>query len=82
LLRSGETVAYQSFLAFTVQRKKGDEVAARKWAAGIYKGVFGQWPSRAYDELPPAALSLDVERFCRNEMARFSKKRPTNAAAA
>ena len=75
-------VAYQSFLAFTVQRKKGDEVAARKWAAGIYKGVFGQWPSRSYDELPPAALSLDVERFCRNEMARYSKSAGGRARAA
>ncbi|MPZ34873.1 MAG: DEAD/DEAH box helicase [Rhodospirillales bacterium] len=76
--------AYLSFLAFTTQRKKGDVEAGRRWAAGLFKGVYGHWPSRSYDDLPhnPALMTLEVERFCRNEMARYSKKRPANAAAA
>jgi DNA repair protein RadD len=75
--------AYQSFLAFTTQRKKGDVEAGRRWAAGLFKGVYGHWPSRSYDDLPhnPDLLTLDVERFCRNEMARYSKSRGTRAAA-
>lgn len=72
--------AYQSFLAFTTQRKRGDVEAGRRWAAGLYKGVYGQWPSRSYDGLPPGVLSLDVERFCRREMARYSKSRTAHAA--
>lgn len=77
------TVAYQSFLAFATQRKRGDDVAGRRWAAGLFKGVYGRWPPRSYDELPhdPALLTLDVERFCRNEMARYSKPRSARAAA-
>lgn len=74
------TAAYQSFLAFTSHRKRGDVDAGRPWAAGIYKGVFGHWPPRNYDDLPPGPLSLDVERFCRKEMARYSKSRAANAA--
>jgi DNA repair protein RadD len=72
-----QAVAYQSFLAFTTHRKKGDEAAGRRWAAGLYKGVYGRWPSRSFDGLPhnPDLLTLDVERFCRNEMARYSKSR-------
>ena len=65
--------AYLSFLAFTTHRKKGDVEAGRRWAAGLFKGVYGHWPSRSFDELPnnPALLTLDVERFCRTEMARY-----------
>jgi DNA repair protein RadD len=81
ILRS-RVEAYQSFLAFTTYRKKGDVTAGRRWAAGMYRGVFGQWPARSFDDLPhnPGLLTLDVERFCRNEMARYSKSRPAHAA--
>jgi DNA repair protein RadD len=72
-----QAVAYQAFLAFTTHRKKGDEAAGRRWAAGLFKGIYGRWPSRSYDALPhnPDLLTLDVERFCRNEMARYAKSR-------
>lgn len=73
--------AFRSFVGWATQRKRGDEEAGRRWAAGIYKGVFGRWPPRTYDALPAAASSLEVEQFCRREMARFSKSRSTNAAA-
>lgn len=73
-------VAYQSFLAFTTQRKRGDVEAGRRWAAGLYKGVYGHWPPRSFDELLPGVLSIDVERFCRKEMARYSKSRAPHAA--
>lgn len=74
--------AYRSFLSFTAHRKRGDVAAGRKWAAGLFKGVYGRWPSRSYDgfSYDPALLTLDVERFCRNEMARYSKTRTADAA--
>ncbi len=74
-------VAYQAFLAFTTQRKRGDVDAGRRWAAGLFKGVYGHWPSRSFDDLPysPELLTLDVERFCRTEMARYSKSRGASA---
>ena len=72
-----QAVAYQVFLAFTTHRKKGDEAAGRRWAAGLFKGIYGRWPSRSCEALPrnPDLLTLDVERFCRNEMARYAKSR-------
>lgn len=79
-----QELAYRSFLAFTTHRKKGDVAAGRRWAAGLFKGVYGRWPSRLYDGIAvsPELLTLDVERFCRNEMARYSKGRASHAAAA
>ncbi|GEP60555.1 helicase [Reyranella soli] len=73
-------LAYRAFLAFTTHRKRGDEAGARRWAAGIYRGVYGNWPSRSYDGLPhePALLTPDVERFCKRQMARYAGRR--NAA--
>jgi superfamily II DNA or RNA helicase len=75
-------VAYQSFLAFTTHRKRGDEIEGRKWAAGLFKGVYGHWPPRAFNALPhvPEMMTFDVESFCRKEMARYSKSRTANAA--
>jgi DNA repair protein RadD len=78
---SSRAGAYQSILAFTTQRKRGDIAAGRKWAAGMYKGIYGTWP-RGLESLPPAELTLDVERFCTREMARWAKTRGGNAAAA
>lgn len=74
--------AFQSFVAWATDRKRGDEAAGRRWAAGIYRGVYGQWPPRTFDGLPhdPNMLTLDVERFCRREMARFAKSRGRAAA--
>jgi superfamily II DNA or RNA helicase len=74
--------AYWSFVAWATARKRGDEAAGRRWAAGIYKGVFGKWPPRAFDSLPlaPDLVTFDVERFCRHEMARYSKRRASHAA--
>ena len=73
----------KSFLAFTTERKRGDVFAARRWAAGLFRGVYGTWPPRSFDHLPhePELLTLDVERFCRTEMARYAKStRGANAA--
>ena len=76
------TMAYQSILAFTTRLKRGDAEAARRWTNGIYHGVYEQWPPRSFGSLPhiPELLTLDVERFCRREMARFAKSRPRHAA--
>jgi DNA repair protein RadD len=77
-----QALAYRSFLAFTTHRKRGDVEAGRRWAAGLFKGVFGHWPPRSFDALPyaPDMLTLDVERFCRKEMARYAKARSSHAA--
>jgi DNA repair protein RadD len=77
-------LAYLSFLAFTTRRKKGDVGAGHRWAAGLFKGVYGRWPPRSYEHFicSPEMMTLEVERFCRNEMARYSKARGRHAAAA
>jgi len=74
-------VAYQCFLAFATSRKRGDVLAGRPWARGLFKGVYGRWPSRSYDGLPhvPELLTFEVESFCRREMSRYAKSRAANA---
>ena len=84
ILRHQE-VAYRTFLAFAVRGKKGDGKPARNWAAAMFKGVYGAYPPWNYNDSighDPAYLTLDAERFCRKEMARYSKARGANAAAA
>ncbi|CAN5209894.1 DEAD/DEAH box helicase [soil metagenome] len=74
--------AYRSFLAWATARKRGDEAAGRRWAAGIYKGVYGRWPPRSFDLLPhdPVFLTFEVQSFCRREMARYASRRTRDAA--
>jgi DNA repair protein RadD len=83
ILRDPAT-AYLSFLAFTTHRKRGDVGAGHRWAAGLFRGVYGRWPSRTYEHFVcnPEMLTIEVERFCRNEMARYSKTGGSRAAAA
>jgi DNA repair protein RadD len=82
ILRDQE-LAYRSFLAFATHRKRGDVDAGRRWAAGLFKGVYGRWPSRSYDDFAcsPDLMTIEVERFCWTEMARYSKARGSHAAA-
>lgn len=69
--------AHRSFVAWATERKRGDEMAGRRWAAGLFKGVYERWPPHEYDRFPlaPDLLTFDVESFCRREMARYSKSR-------
>lgn len=70
-------MAYRCFVAWATERKRGDVPAGQRWAAGIYKGVYEQWPPRGWQSLPvdPDLATFDVESFCRREMARFAKSR-------
>lgn len=72
--------AHRCFVAWATERKRGDEVAGRRWAAGLFKGVYERWPPREYDHFPvePDLVTFEVETFCKREMARYSK---TKAAA-
>lgn len=75
-------MAFRCFAAWATERKQGDVAAAQRWAAGIYKGVYDRWPPRAWNEMPiaPELSTLEVESFCRREMARFAKRRTRDAA--
>ena len=73
----------QSFLSFTTPRKRGDVEAARKWAAGMYKGVYGRWPPRTLDDLPhdPALLTLRRRAASASERWRATPSRGPQHAA-
>lgn len=69
--------AYLSICAWATIRKRGDEEGGRKWAAWIYKGVYGKWPAWSWRDIPadPAMATFEVESFCRREMARYAKSK-------
>lgn len=69
--------AHRCFVAWATERKRGDETAGRRWAAGLFKGVYERWPDRAYDVAPVDLdlVTMEVESFCKREMARYSKSR-------
>jgi DNA repair protein RadD len=84
VLHSDE-LAYRSILAFTASRSGGDGPKARKWALGMFGGIFGRLPPWSFNDLAHDAsyLTLDAERLCIREAARYSKKqRRAHAAAA
>lgn len=73
-----QEVAYRTFLAFAVDRKKSDGEPARKWAAAMFKGVYGVFPPWSFGDSianDPAYLTMEGVSLCRKEMARFSKSR-------
>lgn len=54
---------------------KGPE-HARKWAAGIWKGIYERWPPRGFDRAPVnhAAVTPDQFSLIEREVKRFRKK--------
>lgn len=40
----GEDWTWGQLCAMALREKKGDRIAARKSAAGMFKGIYGQWP--------------------------------------
>lgn len=76
ILRDPRT-AYLSIYAWTLIRKRGDEEGARRWAASMYRGIYERWPAQIWRSLPshPGMASIEVDRLCRSEMARFAKSR-------
>ena len=81
ILREPRT-AYLSIYAWTLVRKRGDEDGARKWAASMYRGIYERWPAQVWRSLPhhPGMATIEVDRLCRSEMARFAKSRTQHAA--
>lgn len=69
--------AYLAFAAWATIRKRGDQEAGRRWASGIYHGVYGKWPGALWKSAPFHAgmATMEVDSFCRREMARYAKSR-------
>jgi DNA repair protein RadD len=51
---------------------KGPE-HARKWAAGIWKGIYERWPPRRFDSIPcdPSRVTADQYSLVEREVRRF-----------
>jgi superfamily II DNA or RNA helicase len=76
------TAVWMQLTGMGLARKKGDVEAARKWATGQYKSLFGVWPSLPFDPDMGVAPSEQVRRKVMQGIIAWAKAREAQRAVA
>lgn len=66
---------WQMLCGSAMQRKKGDVVAARKWALGQYKSLFDKWPNEPFNPAAPPHIDIDLQAKITANTIRWAKSR-------
>lgn len=66
---------WQQLCGSAMQRKKGDVVAARKWALGQYKSLFDKWPNEPFNPAAPPHIDMDLQSRITANTIRWAKSR-------
>lgn len=56
-----------------LDRKKGDQTAAERFAKAQYKSIYGEWPNRPFAD--PLDCSIDVANAVKHNLIRYFKGR-------
>jgi superfamily II DNA or RNA helicase len=69
-------------LSYTTSYSSKGPEHARKWAAGIWKGIYERWPPRSFDSIPcdPSRVTPDQYSLVEREVRRFRKNSTQRAA--
>lgn len=67
--------AWMQICGSAMQRKKGDVVAARKWALGQYKSLFDKWPNEPFNPAAPPHIDMDLQARITSNTIRWAKSR-------
>lgn len=66
---------WKQLCGYALQRKKGDPLAARKWANAQYKTLFGEWPRTAFMPDAPPHIDIDLRNRITYETIRWANSR-------
>lgn len=72
---------WEAALRVTSERASKGPEAARKWALGIFRGIYpNDWPARNWGETAPAICDPNAYALIEREIARFRKNSKRRAA--
>ncbi|WP_375553376.1 DEAD/DEAH box helicase [Roseovarius mucosus] len=72
---------WEGCLAFTTERSRKGEEHARKWAMGIWRGIYpNNWPARNWGETPPSVVDPSAYALAQRETERFRKNSKRRAS--
>ena len=72
---------WEAALRVTSERTSKGPEAARKWALGIFRGIYpNDWPARNWGEIAPAICDQSAYALVEREIARFRKTSNRRAA--
>lgn len=75
------TAIWVAALSYTSTYSSRGPEHARKWAAGIWKGIYERWPPRSFDQIPcdPSRVTPDQYSLVEREVRRFRKNAARSA---
>ncbi|RPH43242.1 MAG: helicase [Burkholderiales bacterium] len=76
------TAVWAQLTGMGLDRKKGDVDAARKWATGQYKSLYGEWPGLPFNPDMGVPPSDAVRRKVMQQVIAFAKAREAQRAPA
>lgn len=73
---------YAAALAYTMASTSKGAEHARRWSAGIWKGIYERWPPKSFDAIAanPASVTPDQWSLIDREVRRFRKNNKRKAA--
>lgn len=73
---------YAAALAYTMASTSKGAEHARRWSAGIWKGIYERWPPKSFDAIAanPASVTPDQWSLINREVRRFRKNNKRKAA--
>lgn len=72
---------WEGCLAFTMERSRKGEEHARRWAMGIWRGIYpNNWPARNWGETAPSVVDPSAYALAQREVERFRKGSKRGAA--
>jgi DNA repair protein RadD len=74
---------WNAALSYTQANTRKGPDYARKWAAGIFKGIYERWPPRSFDSIPinQSAVMQNEFGLIEREIARYRKSNKRSGAA-
>jgi late competence protein required for DNA uptake (superfamily II DNA/RNA helicase) len=76
------TAVWMQLTGMALDRKKGDVEAAKKWANGQYKSLYGDWPAHRFDPDMGVPPSEQVRRKVMQGIIAWAKAREAERATA
>lgn len=72
----------QELWGLALFKKKGDRVAAEKFALAQYKNIYNEWPKRAFRNIEPESCSYELGRRVVANLIRYKHSKRSDAPPA
>lgn len=77
-----KALVQQQLWGLALFKKRGDRVAAEKFALAQYKNIYNEWPKRAFRNIEPESCSYEIGRRVVANLIRYKHSKRSDAPPA